>query len=254
MLKHRLIAVILVRDGRVVQSVKFKHTNVIHYDPIHAIESFNKWSIDEIVVLNVSRDESSKNEFVNVINKISIECFVPLAVGGWITDIDYARIILANGADKLIMNTYGFLHPEFISELAQKFGNQCVVVSIDSKKNEHGDEFVAIDRGRKITDLKPSDWAVKAELLGAGEIFINSIDFDGSRKGYNIDLIQSITSSVTIPVIAMGGVFTWEHLAEGITKAGADAVAAANIFHYTEHSTKKAKKFLLDSGLMFRKI
>jgi imidazole glycerol-phosphate synthase subunit HisF len=253
-LKHRLIAVILVRDGRVVQSVKFKHTNVIHSDPIHAIESFNKWAIDEIVVLNVSRDESAKSDFTDVIRRISTECFVPLSAGGWITDIEHARSILSNGADKLIVNTLAFLHPEFISELAQKFGNQCIVISIDSKKDENGKEFVTIDRGRRITNVEPADWARKAESLGAGEILINSIDFDGNRKGYNLDLIKSITDYVSIPVIAMGGVFTWDHLSDGITMAKADAVAAANIFHYTEHSTKKAKKYLLDSGLNFRKI
>jgi len=254
MLKNRLIAVILVRDGRVVQSVKFKHTNVIHSDPIHAIESFNKWAIDEIVVLNVSRDDSNKEYFVGVIHRISEECFVPLSVGGWITDVDYARRVLANGADKLVINTHAFQHPKFISELAQKFGNQCVIVSIDSIQNEQGYEFATIDKGRKLTDMKTIDWAQQAESLGAGELFINSIDFDGNRKGYNLKLLQSITECVTIPVIAMGGVFTWDHLAQGITTAGASAVAAANIFHYTEHSTKKAKKYLLDLGLNFRKI
>jgi cyclase len=254
MLKHRLIAVILVRDGRVVQSVKFKHTNVIHYDPIHAIESFNKWAIDEIAVLNVSKEEISKHDFVNVIRKISTECFVPLAAGGWITDIEYARSVLANGADKLVVNTFGFQHPDFITELAKKFGNQCVVVSIDSKRHESGAEVVAIDRGKTVTEMPTVAWAKKAESLGAGELFLNSIDFDGSRKGYNTVLFGEVTENVSIPVIAMGGVLTWNHLADGITVAKADAVAAANIFHYTEHSTKKAKKYLLDAGLNFRNI
>lgn len=253
MLKHRLIAVILVRDGKVVQSVKFQHTNVIHYDPIHAIESFNKWAVDEMVILNVSKAASSREEFVNVIRNISTSCFVPLAVGGWIEDIDYARLLLASGADKLIANSFAFANPLFITELARKFGNQCIVISIDSKKNESGDEYVCVDRGSRMTDVKSVEWAVRAEAAGAGEIFVNSIDFDGNRKGYNLNLIKAITSSVSIPVIAMGGVFTWEHLAEGIS-AGASAVAAANIFHYTEHSTKKAKKFLIDKGLYFRKI
>ncbi len=254
MLKHRLIAVILVRDGRVVQSVKFKHTNVIHYDPIHAIESFNRWAADEIVVLNVSREESSKNGFVNVINKISKECFVPLSVGGWIADVEYARTILANGADKIVLNTHAFLNHGFVVNLAKKFGNQCVVVSIDSKQNGQGEEFVAIGRGKEITDVRVVDWAKKAESLGAGEFFINSLDFDGSRKGYNTKLIKSVTDVVSVPVIAMRGVLTWEHLSEGVTKAGADAIAAANIFHYTEHSVKKAKNYLLGSGLNFRKV
>lgn len=251
--KHRLIAVILVRDGKVVQSVRFKHTNVIHYDPIHAIESFNRWAVDEIVILNVSREKSSKDEFVNIIRKISTECFVPLSVGGWITDIEYARAILTNGADKIVLNTNAFLSNGFLAELAEKFGNQCVVVSIDSKQNNQGEEFVAINRGREITNTRTVDWAKRAESLGAGELFINSLDFDGNRKGYNKALIKSVTDVVSIPVIAMGGVLTWEHLLEGITESGADAVAAANIFHYTEHSIKKAKKHLTSSGLHFRK-
>ena len=253
MLKHRLIAVILVRDGKVVQSVRFKHTNVIHYDPIHAIESFNKWAIDEIVILNVSREDSSREQFVESIKRISVECFVPLSAGGWITDVEYARTLIASGADKLVINTYAFENPHFIAELARKFGNQCVVISIDSKRFEDGTELVAINRGKDITTTKTINWGSEAESLGAGELFINSLDYDGNRKGYNLELIKSVTSAASVPVIAMGGVFTWAHLAEGI-KAGASAVAAANIFHYTERSTKKAKKSLLDNGLNFRRI
>jgi cyclase len=255
MLKIRLIAVILVRDGRVVQSVQFKHTNVIHYDPIHAIESFNQWAIDEMVLLNVSRDGgASRDSFVGIVNNISKKCFVPLCVGGWISDIDYAKTILVNGADKLIVNTFAFLHPQFISQLAQKFGNQCVVVSIDSQQDTNGEEFVVVDRGGRMTDTGTVEWACKAEGFGAGEVFINSIDFDGKRNGYNISLIRSVRHAVSIPVIAMGGVLKWEHLAQGVTEAGADAVAAANIFHYTEQSTRKAKKFLLEKGLNFRNV
>lgn len=254
MLKNRLISVILIRDGGVVQSVKFKHTNVIHYDPIHAINSFNKWAVDEIFVLNVSRDESQKDTFVEILSRISEECFVPLAAGGWIKDLEYARTLLLNGADKVVINTYAFINPSFICDLAQRFGNQCVVVSIDSKMGENGEEFVVVDRGRHMSDIRTVEWAKKVESLGAGELLVNSLEYDGSRKGYNINLIKSITDIVSIPVIAMGGVFTWEHLAEGILKAGADGVAAANIFHYTEHSIKKAKKYLIDMGLNFRKL
>ncbi len=254
MLKNRLIAIILVRDGNVVQSVRFKHTNVIHCDPIHAINSFHKWAVDEIFILNVSRDGLQKDTFVKILNRISTECFVPLAAGGWIRDTEYARTLLINGADKVVINTYAFIKPSFISELAQRFGNQCVVVSIDSKMNKKGVEVVVIDRGRQITDVQTIEWAQRAESMGAGELLINSIDHDGNRKGYNINLIRSITEVVSIPVIAMGGVFTWEHLAEGIIKAKADAVAAANIFHYTEQSIKKAKKYLLDVGLNFRRL
>ena len=254
MLKHRLIAVILVRDKQVIQTVRFKHTNVIHSHPIFAIESFNRWAIDEIIVLNVSKNEATQNGFINIIHDISEKCFVPLSVGGWINKVDYARELLASGADKIVVNTHAFNNPKFISDLAKRFGTQCIIVSIDSKIGVHEKEFVAIDRGSRITNTETLDWAKKAEFLGAGEIFINSVDFDGNRKGYNLKLIKSIVGTLSIPVIAMGGVLKWEHLAEGIVQAKAAAVAAANIFHYTEHSTKKAKKYLLESGLKFRKI
>lgn len=254
MLKNRLIAVILINDGFVVQSVGFKHTNAIHYDPVIAIDSFNGWAVDEIVVLNVSRDENSKEDFLKTIQKISNSCFVPLSAGGYIKDVAYAKKLIANGADKIIVNTQAVNEPQLITSLAESLGSQCVIVSLDVKKNEEGKVIVAIDRGRVLTDLNPLQWIREAEKLGAGEIFINSIDHDGLRKGYFIELYKQISSIINIPLIVMGGVFTWEHLAEGIDIIDAQAVAAANIFHYTEHSTKKAKQYLLNKGLNFRKI
>ncbi len=252
MLKNRLIAVILLRDGQVVQSVKFKHTNIIHYDPVHAIESFNRWAVDEIVLLNVSRDMSTKDSFVDTVNRLSKECFVPMTVGGWVNDVAYAQTLLANGADKIIVNTGGYKNPDLISRLANKFGRQCVVVSIDAKANPFGESLVAIDRGRDVRQMKVRDWAKKAEQKGAGELFVNSLDHDGNRKGYHIPLIKQISGLVSIPVIAMGGIFHWKDLADGIQLAKADAVAAANIFHYTEHSTKKAKQYLREAGFNVR--
>lgn len=254
MLKKRLIAVILIRDGRVVQSVKFKHTNVIHYDAIHAIESFNRWAIDEIVVLNVSKSNSSKDDFAETIKSISKECFVPLTVGGWVDSVEYAGKLLSSGGDKLTINTHAVNNPKFITELSKKFGSQCVVVSVDSKQNEFGEEKVVINRGSEFTALDTLKWIKNCEELGAGELFLNSVDHDGNRKGYNISLIKNAVDLITIPVIAMGGVLTWEHFIEGVKKTDASAVAAANIFHYTEHSTKKAKKALLNEKLNFRNL
>ena len=168
MLKNRLIAVILLRNGQVVQSVKFKHTNIIHDDPIHAIESFNRWAVDEIVLLNVSRDPSTKNSFVDAMKRLSKKCFVPMTAGGWINDVEYAQTLLANGADKIVVNTEAYRNPDLISGLANKFGRQCVVVSIDvkqdAKKNHSGEPLVAIDRGRDVRHMKAMDWAKKAEL------------------------------------------------------------------------------------------
>lgn len=252
MLKNRLIAVILVRDGNVVQSVKFKHTNAIHYDAIHAIESFNAWAIDEIVILNVSKDISSKEEFVKIIKKVSSSCFVPLSAGGWISSVEDAANLIHNGADKIIINTEAFSNHSLISDIAKKYGNQCVVVSIDAKTVEEN-KNVFINRGRIDSEEDVVTWAKKAQYLGAGELFINSINHDGNRKGYDLDLIKELAKNINIPIIAMGGVFKWKHLKEGI-EAGASGVAAANIFHYTEHSTRKAKRFLLSEGMNFRKL
>jgi cyclase len=253
MLKTRLVAVIIIRDGQVVQSVRFRHTNVIHYDPIHAIESFNKWSVDEIVLLNVSRQPDGRDSFAEITERISEQCFVPLAVGGWITDDSYARQLLRSGADKLVLNTAFDADPDLVRRLAMRYGSQCIVASIDTKLDGSGQTLVAVDRGTRLVQTTPAVWAKKAVELGAGEILLNSVDHDGARRGYNLACIQSIAKSVDIPLIALGGVFTWDHLVEGI-EAGASAVAAANIFHYTEQSTRKAKTYLAQAGIPVREL
>jgi imidazole glycerol-phosphate synthase subunit HisF len=246
MLKKRLIAVLILRDGAVVQSVRFKHTNSIHYDPVHAIECFNKWAVDEIVILNVSREASSRADFAGVVKRISQKCFVPLAVGGWITDADYARSLLNAGADKLVVNTILADDPALMEALARRFGRQCMVASMDVQSNQ-----AVVDRGRRATGVDAVTWATRAVGLGAGEIFFNSIDHDGARRGYDLESLRAVCAAVDVPVIAFGGVFKWEHMVEGI-RAGAQAVAAANIFHYTEHATMKAKRHLADAGVAVR--
>lgn len=251
MLKKRLIAVLILRDGQVVQSVRFKHTNVIHSDAIHAIECFNKWAVDEIVMLNVSRDAASREQFAAVVRNISAQCFVPLTAGGWITDMDYAALLLRSGADKLVLNTAFLDHPELPKALALRYGRQCIVASMDVKSREDGTVTVWVDRGARDTGVGPIAWARSAAEAGAGEIFLNSIDHDGNRKGYRLDTLREVCAAVGVPVIAFGGVFHWRHLVEGI-EAGAAAVAAANIFHYTEHSTRKAKRYLAEAGVPVR--
>lgn len=252
MLKKRLIAVLIVRDGQVVQSVRFKHTNVIHYDPVHAVECFNKWAIDEIVMLNVSPQPDSRQGFLEAVSHISDQCFVPLSAGGWVTEMDYGRALLANGADKLVVNTALADDPDLVTGLARRFGRQCVVASMDVKRDAAGAPAVMVDRGRRSTGCAPVEWAARAEALGAGEIFFNSIDHDGARKGYDLVTLAAVCEAVSVPVIAFGGVFTWGQLIDGL-KAGADAVGAANIFHYTEHSTRKAKRHLIENGVAVRK-
>ncbi len=244
MLKKRLIAVIILRDGRVVQSVRFKHTNVIHDDPLYAIECFNQWAVDEIIVLNVSKSQESKLPFLKIVERISEKCFSPLSIGGWITDDVYARNLLNIGADKIVVNTLFHSNPNAVRAIAEKFGRQCLVASIDFK-NEHGKKNVWVDRGNKKLIFDPLSWAKKCESLGAGEIFLNSIDRDGFRMGYDLDEVKNLSTNLKVPIIAFGGVSNWTHLSDGL-KSGADAVAAANIFHYTEHSTIHAKSYLIN--------
>lgn len=252
MVKKRLISVLILRNGQVVQSVKFKHTNVIHYDALHAVEAFNKWAVDEIIILNVSKDASTRNEFANIVERISEVCFVPLTAGGWINDEDYATRLLRSGADKLVLNTAFADYPDLVRELSNRYGRQCIVGSMDVKQSEMDSCItVKVDRGSRDTGISPEDWAKRLVELGAGEIFFNSIDHDGARKGYDLETLRKITGNISVPVIAFGGVFNWDHLVAGIN-AGASAVAAANQFHYTEQSTRKAKTYLAESGIWVR--
>jgi len=252
MLKNRLIPVVILNNNNVVQSVNFRHTNVIG-NAITAVDFFNSWAVDEIIVLDVSRTKEKRSDFSKIIEGLSKRCFVPLSVGGWIENNNDINSMLKFGADKVIINTQAIKNPDFIKDASRKFGTQCIVVSIDVRKNGDGKYEVFMNRGKDSTGLDPSDWAKECERLGCGEIFLTSIDQEGTRNGYDIELLKMITKSVDIPVIAFGGVGNWSHLVNGIKKGGADAVSAANIFHYTEHSTFHAKKFLVDAGLNVRK-
>lgn len=251
MLKHRLIAVIIMRAGQVVQSVRFKHTNVIHYDLIHAIEAFNTWSVDEIVVLNVDREPEGRERFRDDLARISEKCFVPLSAGGWITDEEYGASLLRNGADKLVVNSAVFDDPAMVAGLSERYGRQCIVASLDFLTHEDGRRTAATNRGQRDTGLGPEEAAHRARDAGAGEIFFNSISHDGARRGYDLAALREVCAAVSLPVIAFGGVMTWQHLVDGIG-AGADAVAAANIFHYTEHSTRRAKLAMAEAGIAVR--
>lgn len=250
MLKHRLIACLLWTNGVLVQSMQFKHTNAVG-NAYTAVDFFNTWAIDEIVLLDVNR-QPDRDFFHDQLRELSMRCFIPLAVGGYITDLDEIKQLLEEGADKVVINTASVKDPEFIKQSAKTFGNQCIVVSIDTKKNENGKHEVFINRGKDAAGLSPIEHARTVEELGAGEIFLTSIDNDGQRGGYDNELVKSVADAVNIPVIASGGVGSWQHLVEGV-ESGADAVSAANIFHYFDQSTKKAKDFMKQAGVEVRR-
>lgn len=252
--RHRLIAVLLVHEGRVVQTRKFKPTNMVGH-PFTAVDFFNAWAVDEIAVLEISPTADHVEEFVELVAELSRRCFVPLAVGGKIEDVDAVARYTRAGADKVVLNTYAIRDPELVARVARTFGSQCVVVSIDARPNPalpSGYEVV-VARGSEATGRDALEWASLAVAKGAGEIMVNAVEHDGDKRGYDLALVRRVAERVAVPVVAMGGVGTWEHLVAGIVAGKADAVAAGNIFHYTEHSTKKAKEFMLAAGLDVRK-
>lgn len=244
MVKKRLIACLLMRKGLIVQSIGFGRYLPIGR-PKFPIEFLVKWDVDEIVLLDMSAAGEERGPDHGVIEMLSHSCFVPLTVGGGIKSVADVRNVIRAGADKVSVNAAALERPALISEIAEAFGSQCAVVSIDCRRSPDGRYWVYSDSGRKKWQMEAVGWALKAQAAGAGEILLNSIDRDGSRLGYDLELIKSVTSSVSIPVIACGGVGSYSHFSPGVLQGGAAAVAAANIFHHVEHSTILAKAHLL---------
>jgi cyclase len=251
MVKKRLIACLLLREGLIVQSLGFKRYLPIGR-PRFPIEFVSNWDVDEIVLLDMSASAEKRGPELEVLEMLSEFCYVPLTIGGGIKTVDDVRLVLRAGGDKVCVNFHALDRPELITEIANIFGSQCVVVSIDCRREADGKYQVYSSSGTYGTGLTPSDWAVRCESFGAGEIFLNSIDRDGARTGYDLDLIRSVTQAVNIPVIACGGVGDYSDFAPGILEGGASAVAAANIFHHIEHSTILAKAHMLKSGIDVR--
>ena len=251
MLKNRLIASLLIKDGLIVQSFEFNKYLPIG-KPRFSIEFVAKWDVDEIVLLDISASAKGKKINSKIIEKISNYCYVPLTVGGGIKTVKDVQELIRAGADKISINKSALERPLLISEISKTFGTQCVVVSIDCKREPDGTYIVYKDSGRVSTQKTASEWVQEFSLLGAGEIYLNSIDRDGCRNGYDLELINLISQSVDIPVIACGGVGKFDHFADGISKGKASAVAASNIFHHVEHSTIIAKAYMKRSGINVR--
>lgn len=247
MAKRRLIVSLLYRDGIIVQSRNFQHTNAVGSMRI-AIEFFNVWEADEIVILNVARSDSDFEDFLEDIREVSKSSFLPLAVGGWVTDIGRAKALFENGADKVVVNSKLFDDRGFFAEIVDHFGSQALTASIDAKLVD-GEHMVFVDRARRATGLTAVEWAKEVESLGAGEIFLTSIDQDGKKDGYDIALMDKVSRAVDIPVIAFGGIQNFGDMVTALDKTAVDAVAAGNVFHYFEQSTRQAKNALLQGGV-----
>ena len=250
MLKSRLIPCIITKGDLVVQSYNFSR-----YLPIGniktAIEFFVNWDVDEIVILDIDATKNGRSPNLQLVEWATTECFVPLTIGGGIKNTEDVKNLLNAGADKICVNTIALHNPAFISEASYIYGSQCVTVSIDVKLTPNG--YRVYDHSQKVvTEKLPSDYAMELEALGTGEIFLNSVDRDGARTGYDIDLLKSVSSTLRIPVIACGGVGRFDHLPVGVLKGGCQAVAAANIFQHSEHSTIAAKSTLLNHGVDVR--
>ncbi|MEW6055172.1 MAG: imidazole glycerol phosphate synthase cyclase subunit [Bdellovibrionota bacterium] len=261
MLKHRLIPCLFLRNGVLVQSRGFKRYQMLG-NPVVAVDRYNQWGVDELIYIDITpgaysglnREDvasPSRNNILDIIRDVSKKCFMPLTFGGGVRTLKDIGDRLACGADKVTVNTAALDDPKFISEGAKEYGSQCIILSIDVKRAEDGSCRV-VRSGKAMTDLDVIEWAKKAEGLGAGEIFLNSVDRDGSGQGYDLELVRTVARSVNVPVIACGGVGNWDHLVEGVRQGEASAVAAANIFSYKEQSIIEAKQYLIKSGLNFR--
>lgn len=250
MLKTRLIPCIVTKNDLVVQSFGFNH-----YLPIGnvktAIEFFVNWDVDEIVIMDIDASRQKREPNVELVAWAAKECFVPLTVGGGIKTLEHIQSLLKAGADKVCINSVVRDNFSFVTQASNAFGDQCITVSVDVAKSNN--IYGVYDYlSREIADLELMTHLKAIEKAGAGELLLNSVDRDGSRTGYDIELLQMVSSAVNIPVIALGGVGRFEHLADAVLKGGCQAVAAANIFQHMEHSTIAAKAQMLSSGLTVR--
>jgi imidazoleglycerol phosphate synthase cyclase subunit len=262
---HRLIPVILLKNGLIVRSQLFRIHQTIG-NPLHTIRRLSNWNVDELILLDISTEDFHDmrrddlqvryldNTSIGVLKQIAEISFMPLTVGGRIRSVDDMRARLSAGADKCAINSEAVRTPGLIEKAARAFGSQCVVVSIDALRKKDGSLEVFIDGGKTATGMHPAAWAADCERLGAGEILVNSIDRDGSGWGYDLDLVRRVAASVSIPVIACGGVGAYQHFPPAIQKAGASAAAAANIFNFYELSYVYAKKACLDAGVSMRPV
>ncbi len=252
MLSKRIIPCLDVKAGRVVKGVNF--VNLIDAgDPVKVAKAYSDAGADEVVFLDITASSDERNIILDVVEKTAEEVFIPLTVGGGIRNLEDIRHILNAGADKISMNSAAIKDPDLINQGAERFGNQCIVVAIDAKRVDWGSGFeVYIHGGRIPTGIDAVEWAKEAEKRGAGEILLTSMDCDGTKVGYDLDLTKAISEAVGIPVIASGGAGTMEHFLEAFEEGKADAALAASLFHFKELEINDLKHYLQEKGIPVR--
>ncbi len=253
MFTKRIIPCLDVNDGRVVKGINFVNLKDAG-DPVEVAKAYDAAGADELVFLDITASSDDRGTVVDMVRKVAANVFIPFTVGGGIRTVEDFRMLLREGADKISINSSAINRPSLIREAAEKFGSQCVVVAIDAKKREDGSGWNIYKNGGRIdVGLDAVQWAQKVEELGAGEILLTSMDCDGTKAGYDLELTRAVAQSVSIPVIASGGAGTLEHFYEALTEGGAEAALAASLFHYKELEIREVKEYLAQRGVPVRR-
>lgn len=251
MLAKRIIPCLDVNAGRVVKGVNFVELRDAG-DPVEIARRYDEQGADEITFLDITASSDERDIILHIIEAVAAQVFIPLTVGGGVREVTDVRRLLNAGADKVSINTAAVNNPQLVADAAAKVGAQCIVVAIDAKQTSPGKWEVFTHGGRKNAGLDVIDWARRVQSLGAGEILLTSMDRDGTKTGFDLQLTRKVADAVDIPVIASGGVGTLQHLAEGVTTGRADAVLAASIFHYGEYTVREAKEYMRQRGIEVR--
>ncbi len=252
MLTKRIIPCLDVKDGRVVKGINFVQLRDAG-DPVEAGEAYSKAGADELVFLDITATSDARETVADMVRRVAERVFIPFTVGGGIRTVDDMKAILREGADKISVNSAAILRPELISEGAERFGSQCIVVAMDASRRKNGSGWTIYRSGGRIdTGIDAVEWAIRAQKLGAGEILLTSMDCDGTKAGYDLELTRTIADNLSIPVIASGGAGKLEHFYDALTAGGAEAALAASLFHYKELEIREVKEYLRDRHIPVR--
>jgi len=251
MLAKRIIPCLDVTAGRVVKGVNFVELRDAG-DPVEIARRYDEQGADELTFLDITASSDDRDILFRIIEQVANQVFIPLTVGGGVRQVEDVRNLLNAGADKVSINTSAVLNPQLVADVAGRYGSQCIVVAIDAKQIQPGRWEVFTHGGRQATGLDVVEWAKKMQALGAGEILLTSMDRDGSKIGYDLQLTRAVTDALEIPLIASGGAGTLQHLVDGVKLSGADAVLAASIFHYGEYTMQQAKQYMAQQGIEVR--